>query len=105
MVAIIVGLVLIAFTVFAALPGGLSWGAAKKWVEFFGRSFSLFTESLVSDIEQIFNIKLQWFDYIPGIGNITILAKQIVGIVKFLKNLLGVICYCITVSNSLGGTK
>ncbi|MCI6664027.1 MAG: hypothetical protein PUH08_03200 [Treponema sp.] len=27
MVAIIVGLVLIAFTVFAALPGGLSWGA------------------------------------------------------------------------------
>ena len=26
MVAIIVGLVLIAFTVFAALPGGLSWG-------------------------------------------------------------------------------
>ena len=61
--------------------------AAKKWVEFFGRSFSLFTESLVSDIEQIFNIKLQWFDYIPGIGNITILAKQIVGIVKFLKEI------------------
>ena len=27
MVAIIVGLVLIAFTVFEALPGGLSWGA------------------------------------------------------------------------------
>lgn len=27
MVAIIVGLVLIAFTVFAALPGGLAWGA------------------------------------------------------------------------------
>lgn len=26
MVAIIVGLVLIAFTVFAALPGGLAWG-------------------------------------------------------------------------------
>lgn len=27
MVAIIVGLILIAFTVFAALPGGLGWGA------------------------------------------------------------------------------
>lgn len=27
MVAMIVGLVLIAFTVFAALPGGLAWGA------------------------------------------------------------------------------
>ena len=27
MVAIIVGLVLIAFTVFAAFPGGLAWGA------------------------------------------------------------------------------
>lgn len=27
MVAIIVGLILIAFTVFAALPGGLAWGA------------------------------------------------------------------------------
>ena len=27
MVAIIVGIVLIAFTVFAALPGGLAWGA------------------------------------------------------------------------------